>query len=71
MLEGISLDLAIVSFCFLFSHQFSLSKKTTKEMELRLPHMLHLFNVFHENKDFDNCAQLLEEECNKIFDIQF
>ena len=35
-------------------------------MELRLPHMLHLFNVFHENKDSDNCAQLLEEECNKI-----
>ena len=32
--------------------------------------MLHLFNVFHENKDSDNCAQLLEEECNKMFDIQ-
>src|SRR3990170_1018934 len=39
-------------------------------MELRLPHMLHLFNVFRENKDSDNCAQLLEEECNKMFDIQ-
>ena len=24
--------------------------------------MLHVFNVFHENKDSDNCAQLLEEE---------
>ena len=27
--------------------------------------MLHLFNVFHENKDSDNCAQGLEEECIK------
>ena len=31
-------------------------------MELRVPHMLHLFNVFHENKDSDNCAKLLQEE---------
>ena len=29
--------------------------------------MLHLFNVFHENKDSDNCAKLLEEECIKMF----
>ena len=29
--------------------------------------MLHIFNVFRENKDFDNCAQVLEEECIKIF----
>ena len=29
--------------------------------------MLHLFNVFRENKDSDNCDQLLEEECNKMF----
>ena len=29
--------------------------------------MLHLFNVFRENKDSDNCAPLLEEECIKIF----
>ena len=29
--------------------------------------MLHLFNVFHENKDSDNCAQVLEEECIKMF----
>ena len=36
-------------------------------MELRLPHMLHLFNVFHENKDSDNCAKVLEEECIKMF----
>ena len=36
-------------------------------MELRVPHMLHLFNVFRENKDSDNCAHLLEEECIKMF----
>ena len=35
-------------------------------MELRVPHMLHLFNVFRENKDSDNCAQVLEEECIKM-----
>ena len=39
-------------------------------MELRLPHMLHLFNVFCENKDSDNCAQLLEKEFNKIYGIK-
>ena len=32
-------------------------------MESSLPHMLHLFNIFHENKDSDNCAKVLEEEC--------
>ena len=36
-------------------------------MELRVPHMLHLFNIFHENKDSDNCAKVLEEECTKMF----
>ena len=35
-------------------------------MELRLPHMLHLFNVFHENDGKENCAQVLEE-VNKMF----
>ena len=29
--------------------------------------MLHLFNVFRENKDSDNCAQVLEEKCIKMF----
>ena len=29
--------------------------------------MLHLFNIIHENKDSDYCAQLLEEECIKMF----
>ena len=32
--------------------------------------MLHLFNVFRENMDSDNCAKVLEEECNKMFGIQ-
>ena len=36
-------------------------------MELRIPHMLHLFNVFRENKDSDNCAKVLEEECINMF----
>ena len=36
-------------------------------MEFRLPHMVHLFNVFRENKDSDNCAKVLEEECIKMF----
>ena len=29
--------------------------------------MLHLFNIFHENKDSDNCAHVLEEEVYKMF----
>ena len=33
--------------------------------------MLHLFNIFHENKDSDNCAQLLEEECIRIFGTKY
>ena len=40
-------------------------------MELRVPHMLHLFNIFHENKDFDNCAQVLEEELHRMLGIKY
>ena len=29
--------------------------------------MLHLFNVFCENDGKENCAQVLEEEVNKMF----
>ena len=29
--------------------------------------MLHLFNVFCENDGKENCAQVLEEECIKMF----
>ena len=36
-------------------------------MELRVPHMLHLFNIFHENKDSDNCAKVLAEEWIRMF----
>ena len=40
-------------------------------MELRLPNMLQLFNVFCENKDSDNCAKVLEEECIKMFGTKY
>ena len=40
-------------------------------MELRLPNMLHLFNVFRENKDSDNCAQVLEEGCIRMFGTKY
>ena len=32
--------------------------------------MLRLFNIFRENHAKENCVQLLEKECNKMFDIQ-
>ena len=38
-------------------------------MELRLHHIIHLYNVFRENDWKENCAQLIEEEFNKIFGI--
>src|SRR3990170_3905597 len=39
-------------------------------MELRLPHIIHLYNVFLENDGSENCAQLIEEEFNKMFGIK-
>ena len=36
-------------------------------MELRLHHIIHLYNVFHENDVNANCAQLIEEEFYKMF----
>ena len=36
-------------------------------MELSLPHILHLFNIFREYDGKENCAQLLEEEVHKMF----
>ena len=33
--------------------------------------MLHLFNAFRENKDSDNCAQVLEEELHRILGIKY
>ena len=39
-------------------------------MELTVAHMLHLFNIYHENKDSDNCAQVLEEELHRMLGIK-
>ena len=37
-------------------------------MELRLPHIIHVYNVFLETDGSENCAKLLEEEeVNKMF----
>ena len=36
-------------------------------MELSLSHTLHLFNIFREYDEKDNCAQVLEEEIYKMF----
>ena len=33
--------------------------------------MLHLFNVFHENDGKENCAQVLEEEVNKLLGTKY
>ena len=40
-------------------------------MELSLPHTLHLFNIFRENDGKENCAQVLEEECIKMFGTKY
>ena len=40
-------------------------------MELRLPHMLHLFNVFREYDGKENCAQVLEEELHRMLGIKY
>ena len=36
-------------------------------MELSLSHTLLLFNIFREYDEKENCAQVLEEECIKMF----
>src|SRR5215216_299749 len=41
-------------------------------MELRLRHIIdHLYNIFLENYGLENCAQLLEEEVNKMFGTKY
>ena len=40
-------------------------------MELSLPHMLHLFYIFRENDGKENCAQVLEEELNRMLGIKY
>ena len=67
MLEGISLDLAIEYFSFFFITSLFYKRKLQK-MELRLHHIIHLYNVFHENDGKENCARLIEEEFYKMFD---
>ena len=39
-------------------------------MDLRLHHIINLYNVFHENDGKENCAQALEEEVYKMFRIK-
>ena len=70
MLEGIFLDLAIESFSLFFITSLVYKIKLQK-MELRLPHMLHLFNVFRENDGKENCAQVLEEELHRMLGIKY
>ena len=38
-------------------------------MELRLHHIIHLYNIFRENDGKENCAQFIEEEFNRMFGI--
>ena len=41
-------------------------------MELRLHRIIdHLYNIFLENDGSENCAQLLEEEVNKMFGTKY
>ena len=40
-------------------------------MELSLSHTLHLFNIFCENDGRENCAQVLEEECIRMFGTKY
>ena len=40
-------------------------------MELRVPHMLHLFNIFREYDGKENCAQVVEEEIYKMFGTKY
>ena len=40
-------------------------------MELSLSHTLHIFNIFREYDEKENCAQVLEEEVYKIFGTKY
>ena len=50
--------------CFITSLVYKIK---LQKVELSLPHTLLLFNIFRENDGKENCAQLLEEECTKMF----
>ena len=53
--------------CFITSLVY---KRKLQKMELRWSHIVHLYNVYLENKDSGNCAQLLEKEFNKTYGIK-
>ena len=40
-------------------------------MELGWPHIIRLYHVFLENDGKENCAQLIEEEFNKMFGTKY
>ena len=40
-------------------------------MELSVSHMLHLFNIFREYDEKENCAQVLEEELHRILGMKY
>ena len=39
-------------------------------MELRLPHVIHLYNAFLENDGAENYAQVIEKEFKEMFGIE-
>jgi len=59
--------LNLVVSCFITSLVY---KTKLQKIELRLPHIIHIYNVFLENDGKENCAQLIEEELNKIFGVK-
>ena len=40
-------------------------------MELILSHTLHLFNIFREYDEKENCAQVLEEELHRMLGMKY
>ena len=40
-------------------------------MELSLPYIIRLYHVFLENDGKENCAKVLEEECNRMFGTKY
>ena len=60
------LQLNLLVSCFITSLVYKIKLQKT---ELRLHHIIHLYNVFRENDEKENCAQLIEEEFNKMFGI--
>ena len=40
-------------------------------MELSLSHTLHLFNIFREYDEKENCSQVLEEELHRMLGMKY